>query len=538
MVKVDSSNRLCTELFNTKCKSSESEVSAAEVNKAEIKCCKWVQEEVYKEDYQLLKSGQTLPKNSRLLKLDPYYDREDQVIRVGGRLQFADLLEQTKHQVILPHGHPEVAKMVLDLHKIMLHAGPESILSTLRQKIWLTQGRREVKCVIRRCVACQKQKVGPCAQKMGPLPEERVSRSPAFAHVDFAGPLYVKEGSTIQKVYVCLFTCASSCMIYLEVTHSLTTREFLQAFSRMTGRRGLCHTVWSDNAKTFKTASKEMQKLYGPRTQSRTVWDTLDRNRINSELSLKGITWKFITERSPWQGGWWERFFRAIKEALGKALLTFSELNTLLIRIEGIVNSRPLTAVSDDCRDPLPVTPAHLAIGRPINQLPESKEESLEESSERTVERYLYLRRLLNHYWKCWQREYLHMLSVRSKWQEENPFIREGDIVLVSDDNVSRTKGPMARVEKVHPGKDGLVRTATVKAEKGVFNRPVQRLHRLEIDAAAPQFTGEADVPVDGGEKPRANSVNVKSVPIRKPEKRVVLPEGGQLMRMVSTQIR
>ena len=45
----------------------------------------------------------------------------------------------------------------------------------------------------------------------------------------------------------------------------------------------------------------------------------------------------------------------------------------------------------------------------------------------------------------------------------------------------------MARVEKVHPGKDGLVRTATVKAQKGVFNRPVQRLHRLEIDAAAPQ---------------------------------------------------
>ena len=215
------------------------------MRKAELKCCKWVQEEVYKEDYQLLKSGQTLPKNSRLLKLDPYYDREDQVIRLGGRLQFADLLEQTKHQVILPHGHPEVAKMVLDLHKIMLHVGPESILSTLRQKIWLTQGRREVKRVIRRCVACQKQRVGPCAQKMGPLPEERVSCSPAFAHVgtDFAGPLYVKEGSTIQKVYVCLFTCASSRMIHLELTHSLTTDELLQAFSRMTSRRGLCHTV-------------------------------------------------------------------------------------------------------------------------------------------------------------------------------------------------------------------------------------------------------------------------------------------------------
>ena len=94
--------------------------------------------------------------------------------------------------------------------------------------------------------------------------------------------------------------------------------------------RDSCHTVWSDNAKTFRAASKEIQKLYDPSTQSRTVWDTLDRNRVNSEFSSKGITWKFITERSPWRGGWWERFFRAIKESLHKvlekALLTFSEL--------------------------------------------------------------------------------------------------------------------------------------------------------------------------------------------------------------------
>ena len=65
----------------------------------------------------------------------------------------------------------------------------------------------------------------------------------------------------------------------------------------------------------------------------------------------------------------------------------------------------------------------------------------------------------------------------------------------------------MAIVEKVHPGKDGLVRTATVRAQKGVFNRPVQRLHRLEIDAAAPQVTCEADVPVDGAEKPRERTL-------------------------------
>ena len=86
---------------------------------------------------------------------------------------------------------------------------------------------------------------------MGLLQEERVSCSPAFVHVgtDVAGPLYVKEGSAMQKVYVYLFTCASSRVIHLELTHSLTTDKVLQAFSRMTHRRGLCHTVGLDNVK-------------------------------------------------------------------------------------------------------------------------------------------------------------------------------------------------------------------------------------------------------------------------------------------------
>ena len=43
----------------------------------------------------------------------------------------------------------------------------------------------------------------------------------------------------------------------------------------------------------------------------------------------KGVTWKFITKRSPWRGGWWERFSRAIKAPLlkgvGEGLLTYSE---------------------------------------------------------------------------------------------------------------------------------------------------------------------------------------------------------------------
>ena len=424
--------------------------------------------------------------------------------------------------------------MILDVHKQMLHAGPETLLSTLRQRIWITQGRRKVKRIIRKCVICQRQRVGPCGQKMGPLPEERVTPSPPFSDIgiDFAGPLYVKERTIVKKTYVCLFTCASSRMVHLELTNTLTTDEFLQAFSRMTSRRGLCRTVWSDNPKTFKAASNEIQKLYSQReTQSHTMWDKRDQNRIESEFASKGIKWKFITERSPWRGGWWERFCRAVKEplrkVLGKALLAFTELNTLLVKIEGVINSSPLTAVSDDHRDPSPITPAHLAIGRPLNQLPDVSQENPEESSRRILERYLYLQRLLNHYWKRWKQECLHLLTVRNKWHKEEPPLQVGDVVLVSEDNVSRGKWPLARVTQVHPGRDGLVRTAAVRTETSVLNRPVQRLHRLEIASATPQVIPE-DAPVHGGEKLETKCVNTKHVPVTKPKRNVALSKSGQ----------
>ena len=104
-------------LFKAKCKSQVTELSAEEMQQAELKCCMWVQQDAYKEDYEQLKAGEALSKSSRLLKLDPYYDKTDQVIRVGGRLQFADIPEETKHQIILPHGHTKVAKMIVDVHK-------------------------------------------------------------------------------------------------------------------------------------------------------------------------------------------------------------------------------------------------------------------------------------------------------------------------------------------------------------------------------------------------------------------------------------
>ena len=126
------------------------------------------------------------------------------------------------------------------------------------------------------------------------------------------------------------------------------------------------------------------------------------------------------------------------------------------------------------------------------------------------MDRYLYLQRLFNHYWKRWKQEHLHHLTVRNKWLKEQPLLQEGDIVLVSEDNVPR-------------GRDGLV-----QMEKTVLHRPMQRLHRLEIESATPQKIAE-DITMHGGEKLETNCVNYsKSVPVTKPKHNVVLSNRGQ----------
>ena len=70
-----------------------------------------------------------------------------------------------------------------------MHAGPETTLAILHEKIWLTQGRRDIKRVLRKCLVCRHQVTTPCTQKMAPLPQERVQFTHAFSviGVDFAG---------------------------------------------------------------------------------------------------------------------------------------------------------------------------------------------------------------------------------------------------------------------------------------------------------------------------------------------------------------
>ena len=63
------------------------------------------------------------------------------------------------------------------------------------------------------------------------------------------------------KRYLCLFTCASTRAVHLEVAYSLDTGSFLNAFSRMAARRGKAEVMLSDNDTNFPSAERKLRNL-------------------------------------------------------------------------------------------------------------------------------------------------------------------------------------------------------------------------------------------------------------------------------------
>ena len=69
---------------------------------------------------------------------------------------------------------------------------------------------------------------------MANLPSDHVSIEPSFSvvGVDFAGPLYIhldeyepngEPAKSVSKAYICLFTCANSRMIHIELCRNVST---------------------------------------------------------------------------------------------------------------------------------------------------------------------------------------------------------------------------------------------------------------------------------------------------------------------------
>ena len=68
--------------------------------------------------------------------------------------------------------------------------------------------------------------------------------------------------------------------------------------------------------------------------------------------------------------------------------------------------------------------------------------------------------------------------------------MKVGDVVLIHDDN-PRVSWKLALVTSINRGRDGLVRSVNLRTANGTTNRPITRLHPLEVQAKEVQCNTE-----------------------------------------------
>ena len=477
-----------------------------------------VQEEYYPEEISKLKTKLPVKQDSKIVQLSPYYDEGTELIRMKGRVQNSRLTLAEKHPIILPHQSQIVRLLVESIHQDQMHSGVNHTLVTLRNEFWVTHSRSVAKNVVRSCLTCRRYMPSRITVPMAPLPAERVTEATPFQiiGVDFTGPIYVAEERKLcapkkptrksariaardpystevvevvhtkksSKCYIALTTCAVTRAVHLELVPDLSTDSFMRSFRRFSSRRGTCSVIYSDNAKTYKSAEKGVQQCY----------EMLNSPQFQEYLSEKSIKWKFICPLSPWWGGYWERLMKTIKvplkKVLGKSFLNSDELYTVLTEVEAMVNSRPICAVSDDPDDLSYLTPANFLIGRSTINLPVAPLTHTEvhptATRKQLNEMLRYQEKTLKKSWKVWREEYIRGLGVCPAIRSSIT-LQVGELVMVASNKQPRCTWKTGRVEELIDGRDGRVRSAIVRVGGKSLTRPVQLLSQLEArDLPAP----------------------------------------------------
>ena len=470
--------RIRTLRKRTKCK----HLSVSEIEKERMFWIRFEQEAAFKSEIESLKMGKPVHKKSKLVSFNPFLDA-NRVIRIGGRLKEALIDYDSKHQIIIPK-NSNLSKMIInDAHQITKHGGTQLTMTYTRTQYWIIDTRKSVRNQITKCVKCHRYSKKLQRQLMGTLPDPRVNMSRAFLHtgIDYAGPVKVltrrKPGKReITKGYVALFVCLCTKAIHLELVSSLSTREFLAAFTRFRGRRGLPSNMYSDNSTTFIGAKNELDE------DLRVIKEELEPEL--ADICLKdNVQWNFIPPHAPHWGGIWEAGVKSMKNhvrrTVGESVHTFEEITTMLVEIEAVLNSRPLCPVTNDPNDLSILTPGHFLIGDSLLSPPRP---SLLDINPNRLGVYKQISQRVEHFARRWKREYLSTLQHRQKWMRQCDNVEVGDLVLIKDDDYSPSQWHMGRVTEVHPDSEGLVRSVMIRTKNSELKRPIHKISILPID--------------------------------------------------------
>nr|CAI5845596.1 unnamed protein product [Callosobruchus analis] len=452
-----------------------------EVDNAFLSLIKCAQKECFAQEICDLESKRKINKKSKLLMLNPFLDKNN-VLRVGGRLKNSAYSYDKRHPMILSPKH-HLSKLIFEREHLKLyHAGPQALLAAIRERFWVISGKSLAKYVIKKCITCYRYNAKILNPIMGNLPKARFDGHYPFevTGVDYAGPLLVKDkkgrGAKLQKCYVCLFICFSTKAVHIELVTDLSTESFILTLRRFVSRRGRPRQIWSDNGGNFVGANSELKELGHFLSKNK---KSLCESLVNEE-----IHWQFIPAHSPHFGGLWEAGIKSVKyhlkRVIGEQHLIFEELYTLLVQIESVLNSRPISPLSTNPNDLFPLTPAHFLLGRTASEIPDPDVLHIKPSK---LSQFQRIQSIKQQFWKRWSLEYVSELQLRKRWTvNDNRKLEPGILVLIKQDNLPPMKWKLGRVLSVSSDVDGVPRVARLKTDSGEIQRAFSKLCPLPID--------------------------------------------------------
>jgi hypothetical protein len=443
----------------------------ARLNEAEASILRYIQRKHFGAELKALKGGVSVSRSSSIRKLDPYLDPDTGLLRVRGRLRNALIPEEERYPIILPKKEHVTTLIIRDYHERLAHAGRNHVVAMIRERFWLISASTCVRGYIRTCVTCKKLRQPCCIQKMADLPKSRLTPAPAFSYVgvDFFGPFIVKDFRKAMKRYGVIFTCLVTRAVHLEVAASLETDSFINALQRFICRRGLIKELRCDNGTNFHGAERELRQAIA----------LLNTDTLNEKMLHYEIKWIFNPPGASHMGGAWERLIRSVRNILSGLMIKHGHqlnnetLQTLLCEVEFIMNSRPISATSDDPNDMTPITPSLLLTMKPRSLPPPGPFTSDDVFSRK---RWRRVQALSDQFWYRWRREYLSFLQPRPKWNNKHRILRINDVVLIRDENLERHHWKMGRVVKCLADCNGLVRSVFLKTATSELHRPVHKL--------------------------------------------------------------
>lgn len=432
----------------------------------------WCQQRrFFQKEIAKLEEGSAVPKRSWLSPLMPFIDSKG-LLRVGGRLSKAvNITEFQRHPIVLPKCH--FTDLIISFtHINYLHAGQGLTERFLRDFYWIPALKSRLRKIIRSCVVCIRWRSENHQQPMADLPTDRLNAAPSFSTIgiDLCGPYLVKASrskfDSIVKVWVAVFVCFSTRAVHLEIVDSLSTDSFLESLTRMMSRRGIPHTIWSDCGTNFVGASRALMKAW-----EKILVESRDRTAVEE------ITWIFNAPLYPASGGLWERTVRSFKfftkRCKSVASMVYPEFNTLLTKIESILNSRPLCPNSLDAGDAPAITPFQLTHLRSFKL---SAMDVLQDNMPMT-KRLIWAHDLLQSFWERFQLEVYASLTPRKKWRDEPIPINIDDVCLIQEPSLTPGQWKMGKVIKTYADDKGVVRRVDMKtAGRDVVHRAVNKL--------------------------------------------------------------